>query len=171
MNFYKLGEDNLLIREINENDIEVIRKWRNQEQIRKYFINNHYINQNQQQEWFKNYLYKNDDIMFMIEETLEFQEGIGTVALYNINQETQSVEFGRLMIGNPAATGKGFGKQAAILACKYAFEILNMEKIYLNVLPYNMIAIKVYENIGFVMKNNNTNNIYMLLSKEGFREF
>ncbi|WP_190318210.1 GNAT family N-acetyltransferase [Bacillus wiedmannii] len=99
MKVYKLVDDNLLIREITEKDIELIRKWRNQADIRQYFIDNNYIDKNQQKEWLKKYSQKKDDIMFVIEETLEFKKAIGTVALYNIDSKNNSVEFGRLMIG------------------------------------------------------------------------
>ncbi|PEF69083.1 GNAT family N-acetyltransferase [Bacillus cereus] len=163
-----MQEANLLIRKITESDIELIRTWRNQDHIRKYFISNNYIDENQQQEWFKKYLYKDDDIMFMIEETLDFQRVIGTVALYNINKKKKSIEFGRLMIGYLPSLGKGFGKRATILASKYAFEILNMSEIYLNVLPHNIRAIQIYESIGFTMRKGNLNGIYMVLSKDIF---
>lgn len=168
MDSYQLEGDNLLLRVITENDIELIRKWRNQEHIKKYFINNDYINKQQQQEWFKQYLNKSNDIMFVIEETLEFQKAIGTVALYNINLENKSTEFGRLMIGHTPSYGKGFGKRATILACKYAFEILGVSKINLNVLNCNFKAIQIYKQIGFVINNINSNEIYMVLNKESY---
>ncbi|HDR4949052.1 GNAT family N-acetyltransferase [Bacillus cereus] len=164
----KLQENNLLIRKIKKSDIESIRKWRNQDHIRKYFINNTYINEVQQLEWFKKYSHKDDDIMFMVEETLEFQTVIGTVALYNINKSENSAEFGRLMIGHLPAMGKGFGKRTAILASKYAFEILDISKIYLNVLSYNVKAIQLYKKIGFIIKSTSPHEIKMVLSKKDF---
>ncbi|WP_410991005.1 GNAT family N-acetyltransferase [Bacillus cereus] len=168
MNFCKLEENNLLLREITENDIQLIREWRNQDYIRKYFINNDYISKQQQQEWFQKYLNTNNDIMFVIEETIELQKAIGTVALYNINSEKKNTEFGRLMIGYLPAYGKGFGKRAAILACKYAFEILNMREIHLNVLSCNFKAIQLYQEIGFATNKIDSNQIYMVLNRETY---
>ncbi|KXY68872.1 MULTISPECIES: GNAT family N-acetyltransferase [Bacillus] len=168
MKVYKLVDDNLLIREITEKDIELIRKWRNQADIRQYFIDNNYIDKNQQKEWFKKYSQKKDDIMFVIEETLEFKKVIGTVALYNIDSKNNSVEFGRLMIGHLPYIGKGFGKKATILACKYAFEILSVSEIYLNVLSHNVKAIQLYCDIGFIKKNVSSDRIYMMLSRDAF---
>lgn len=169
MNQYRLVCDNLLIREITKDDIELIRSWRNQKNIKKYFIDNKYICKKTQQEWFKMYLNKTDDIMFMIEETLNFQSAIGTVALYNINKESNSAEFGRLMIGHFPSARKGFGKRASILVCKYAFEILNLSELYLNVLAHNTRAIQLYMDIGFSIKNVNSNSLHMVLNKFNFR--
>lgn len=165
----RLELDNLLLREITKDDIELIRSWRNQENIREWFIDNKYIYKQQQQEWFKMYLNKKDDIMFMIEETLHFQSAIGTVALYNINKKSNSAEFGRLMIGHFPSVGKGFGKRASILACKYAFEILNLSELYLSVLVHNTRAIQLYSDIGFSINSINSNSIHMTFNKSNFQ--
>ncbi|PES12022.1 hypothetical protein CN488_29275, partial [Bacillus anthracis] len=63
---------------------------------------------------------------------------------------------------------KGFGKRTALLACKFAFEILNVSEIYLTVLNQNNKAKQLYADIGFVIRDNNANEIYMTLSKERF---
>ncbi|MCQ6530780.1 GNAT family N-acetyltransferase [Bacillus mycoides] len=167
----KLEGNGLLIRKILEEDIELIREWRNQTDVRKYFINNNYINKDQQKKWFEEYLKKKSDIMFIIEETIEFKSAIGTVALYNINLEKNSAEFGRLMIGYLPSVGKGFGKRAAILACKYAFEILGLSEIYLNVLIHNVKAINLYSNLGFVVRAAHPNEFNMVLSKEDYMNY
>ncbi|WP_144519512.1 GNAT family N-acetyltransferase [Bacillus thuringiensis] len=161
-------ENNLLIREITENDIELIRSWRNQADIRKFFTNNNYINENQQKEWYRKYLNRKDDLMFIIEETSNFQAAIGTVALYNIDKNEKTAEFGRLMIGHLPSMGNGFGKQSAILACKYAFEILNISQLYLYVLSGNTKAMQLYLDIGFSVELTYPNEIYMVLNKTNF---
>ncbi|PEO39940.1 GNAT family N-acetyltransferase [Bacillus wiedmannii] len=166
---YNMPNNSLMIREIKEADIESIRLWRNQSEIKQYFINNADINKFQQRQWFKNYLTKTDDIMFMVEENINFKKAIGTVALYNINTETKSVEFGRLMIGHLPAQGKGYGKQATILACKYAFTKLDSLEIHLYVLRDNEKAIKLYKNIGFVEKNVDFGTIHMSLNKKALK--
>ncbi|MDP1459804.1 GNAT family protein [Bacillus wiedmannii] len=164
----RVVEGSICIREIEEEDIECLRNWRNQENIKKYFINQDDITVKQQEEWFQNYKQKQDDKMFVIEETTNGYTKIGAVALYHINFHTHTVEFGRLMIGNELFVGKGYGKQAANLVCKYAFEVLNMEKIYLRVLVYNIKAIQLYHDIGFVIEKRNANDFYMILKKERF---
>ncbi|TKH10399.1 GNAT family N-acetyltransferase [Bacillus wiedmannii] len=166
-----MENDKLSIRKIKESDIELIRKWRNQSEIKKYFINTENISELEQQKWFENYLLKQDDIMFIVEEKVNFKTAIGTVALYNINPNNNSVELGRLMIGSIPAQGKGLGKQATILACIYAFEVLKSSYIYLCVFRNNIKAIKLYKSIGFVETNNDATMIHMSLNKKMFNNF
>ncbi len=158
----------LSIRDIKESDIEIIRIWRNQTDIKQYFINTDTINKQQQQQWFIDYLKKAADQMFMIQEHEHFKSVIGTTALYNIDTKKHSAEFGRLMIGHIPAQRKGFGKQATILTCKYAFERLDMSEVYLYVLPHNIRAITLYKKIGFLPINMQDNKMYMVLNKKNF---
>lgn len=163
-----LREGSICIREIEERDIELLRTWRNQEKIRKYFLNSNYITEKQQQEWFQMYQQKNNDKMFIIEKMEEKNIRIGACAFYHMNFHTRTAEFGRLMIGDESFVGKGLGKQAVILACKYAFEILNIEEVYVYILTHNTKVIQLHKDIGFVIekKNGNKNTTYMVIKKE-----
>ena len=43
----------------------------------------------------------------------------------------------------------GFAKQSLELLCHYAFEFLNLEKIYCSINKENIISIKLFSSIGF----------------------
>lgn len=167
---YYSNNRKLSIRDIIEADIEMIRTWRNQTNIKQYFINTDTINKQQQKKWFIDYLKKAADQMFMVQEHEHFKSVIGTTALYNIDTKKNSAEFGRLMIGHIPAQRKGFGTQATILTCKYAFERLNMSEVYLYVLPHNTPAITLYKKIGFLSISMQDNKMYMVLNKKFFNE-
>ncbi|MEK4418463.1 GNAT family N-acetyltransferase [Bacillus sp. FSL K6-0268] len=164
----RLTEESICIREIEERDIELIRNWRNQDKIRQYFLNQNYITEQQQQEWFQMYKQKKDDKMFIIEKSGAKNTRIGAFAFYYIDLHKHTAEFGRLMIGEESFVGKGFGKQAVILACKYAFEQLNIEEIYVYILTHNTKVIQLHKDIGFVIekKNGNENTTYMVIKKQ-----
>ncbi|WP_179884218.1 GNAT family N-acetyltransferase [Bacillus toyonensis] len=163
-----IQKDNLLIREIKASDIELIRSWRNRSDIKKNFIDTDTISESQQQLWYKNYLMKPDDIMFIIEEKNIFKSAIGTAALYNIKTKEQTVEFGRLIVGHMPAQRKGFGKQATMLVCKYAFDVLKSKQINLTVLHDNIKAIQLYLKIGFIITNTTFDVVHMSLNKNFF---
>ena len=69
------------LRPITEDDIELIRQWRNA--TRTYFIDTSEITREQQKKWFKAYREKNGDIMMML---MKDDEPISCCALYNIQQ-------------------------------------------------------------------------------------
>lgn len=156
------------IRDIKKTDIEIIRLWRNQSDIKQYFINTDTITKHQQQKWFIHYLKKENDQMFIVQEHEHFQSVIGTTALYNIDTQKHSAEFGRLMIGHIPAQNKGLGTLATILTCRYAFEKLDILEIFLYVLPHNIRAITLYKKIGFLPISMQDNKMYMVLNKKNF---
>ncbi|HAN10434.1 MAG TPA: N-acetyltransferase [Clostridiales bacterium] len=140
--------DNILLRPLNENDLETLMNWRNKDKIREWFLNNRVITKEEQIVWFERYISNNDDMMFIIEDTT-LNLPIGVVALYNIDNTRNIAEFGRLMIGEEIARGKSIGYKASKLICHFAFSTLNMNEVYLSVLANNTPAINIYEKVGF----------------------
>ncbi|WP_242221178.1 GNAT family N-acetyltransferase [Bacillus cereus group sp. BfR-BA-01380] len=163
-----IENDELILREIEEKDVEMVRIWRNQDHIRKYFINSGVINGDQQKRWFVAYENNDNDMMFIIEEKVNLQKPIGAVALYNIDFHNQSAEFGRLMIADKRVHGKGYGKKATQLACKYGFEKFSLSNIYLDVFFDNVAALKIYRDIGFTEVSRTSDLIRMVLNKKHF---
>lgn len=70
-----------------------------------------------------------------------------------ISKENNAVHIGNFML-SPDITGRGIGKIVLSKFCKNIFEKTSTEKITLNVFEYNDRAIKVYESIGFKIKEN-----------------
>lgn len=54
-----------------------------------------------------------------------------------------------LFIGDEKYRNKGYGAEALRLACKYAFDKLNLHSLYLNVFDFNERAIACYKKVGF----------------------
>jgi RimJ/RimL family protein N-acetyltransferase len=71
------------------------------------------------------------------------------VAIYHVDWINGTAEFGRLMIGEPDATGRGLAREATAAATALALGPLGLQEIYLEVVPSNLRAIKVYEACGF----------------------
>lgn len=85
---------------------------------------------------------------------------IGSCGLYMINFIARKAEY-RIIIGEKEFWGKGYGTEAAKLLLKYAFEKLNLNKVWLGVNADNIKAVKSYEKAGFVREG--------VLRKEIFR--
>ena len=52
-------------------------------------------------------------------------------------------------ISDPAYRGKGYGTEAMRLLLRYAFDVLNLNRLNLNVVSHNDRAIRSYEQVGF----------------------
>lgn len=143
---YMIQQDELLFRPITELDIENMRQWRNKDGIRQSFIYQDHISREQQEQWYKNYIENENDIMFIIEYRAQ---PIGTVALYNIDFNKREAEFGRLMIGQVETRGLGIGQIATKTMCEFGFNKLNLDRIILEVFEDNSYAMRAYQKAGF----------------------
>jgi RimJ/RimL family protein N-acetyltransferase len=80
--------------------------------------------------------------------TLKDGKPIGTVAFLNHDSVNRKAEL-RKLIGDSEYRGKGYGKEATKYWIKYGFEILKLQKIYLNTTETNFHNIKINEELGF----------------------
>ena len=74
-------------------------------------------------------------------------EKAGLASLFNIDHRNQSAETGVYI--DPAYQGKGFAKEALGLLVDFAFNELNMHKLYATILDFNVNSIKLFEAAGF----------------------
>jgi RimJ/RimL family protein N-acetyltransferase len=144
-----LEKKNCQIRLLEEKDLEQLRQWRNQDHIRSCFVNKDIISAEQQQKWWAGYKDREDDYVFIIEEIEEGLGPVGAISLYHIDWDNKRAEYGRLMLGEPKARGKGLARTASELVLLIAFELFLLDEVYLEVYADNQPAIKVYEACGF----------------------
>ena len=89
-----------------------------------------------------------DAFVFHI-RTLADDKFIGFVALHTIKGSNRSAMLS-IGIGEAEYRGKGYGTDAIRLILAYAFRELNLHRVGLTVLSYNINAIRLYESLGFV---------------------
>ena len=138
------------LRLISAEDLTITLTWRNREDIRRHFIKSDIISWERHLSWWEEYLTKNNDFVFIIEEREKLNRPVGQVSLYNIDLENHEAEYGRLMIGDNEARGKGLARRATELLITWAFNPLEIKRIYLEVFKDNTIAISLYRRCGFV---------------------
>lgn len=80
-------------------------------------------------------------------DTLDGQH-IGNCVYYNVNQAERKAELG-IMIGNRDYWNQGYGAEVVNTLLQHIFEKINLEKIYLTTLTWNIRAQKCFKKCGF----------------------
>jgi len=75
---------------------------------------------------------------------------VGHIELNNITWTHRSASIARVLVGDPAARGKGYGEQMMRKIMQLGFEELGLHRLELNVYDFNEPAIRLYEKLGFV---------------------
>lgn len=96
---------------------------------------------------FDEYKTKNESEVFAIKLCAD-NKIIGIAGFDDIikSNETATIFIG---IGNKELRGKGYGKESLNILLNYGFNIMNLHRIQLNVIEFNVSAIKLYESVGF----------------------
>jgi diamine N-acetyltransferase len=144
-----ISQGRVRLRLLEESDLPLTLKWRNQDHIRKWFFHSEVLSPDQHRDWFEQYRRRDDDFVFVIEETQTFCRPVGQVSLYHIDWVARRAELGRLMIGDPEAAGQGLAHLATELLLKEALESMGLQEVYLELLSDNVAAFAVYRAIGF----------------------
>jgi RimJ/RimL family protein N-acetyltransferase len=148
--FPVIESERLLLRPLTYEDLPLTLSWRNQDSIRRWFFDSGLISMEQHRAWFESYLEKEDDFVFVILEKGPSPRLIGQIALYHIDWQAMAAEFGRLMIGDICAQGKGYAKEATCVLIEHAVSQLHLREVYLEVYEHNLAAVAVYCSCGFV---------------------
>lgn len=85
---------------------------------------------------------------------------VGVAGLHRIDAKNRQAMFG-IFIGQAQHRGKGMGTETTSLVVRYAFDTLNLHRVWLHVYEDNKRAIRVYEKLGFVREG--------LLRQDSFR--
>lgn len=100
-----------------------------------------------EEEWLDMVRKDNNQTMFTIYERPDGR-AIGNTGLSGIRSHNRSAEFG-LIIGDPAAHGKGYGTEATRLILDYGFTMLGLHHIWLRCVEFNHAGIRAYQKAGF----------------------
>lgn len=165
------------LRALELNDLSFLVKWRNDVEITSTLGGNRFFVSNLREEsWIRNSENDRTSVRLIIED-LETSSPLGLVNLTSISWINRSAEFS-IFIGEKQCQGKGAGHSASKLMLEYAFNELNLERVYLYALEDNKRAIELYKKLGFiqegclinsVFKNGKYNNlVLMALIRKGW---
>jgi RimJ/RimL family protein N-acetyltransferase len=136
------------IRAIEKSDIDEILGWINDGEVMKNLLMRYPVSRYQEEKWIERAL---DDAVGRNKVfAIETKEGeyLGGIGLHNINWENRNAEAG-IVIGKKEHWNKGYGTDAMMTILDFAFNQMNLHRVYLRVYEYNARGIRSYEKCGF----------------------
>ncbi|MFA5545159.1 MAG: GNAT family N-acetyltransferase [Sphaerochaetaceae bacterium] len=141
------GEKTML-RPIVFEDIEILNRWKNDEETFKYLGGGFSpISIDQQKQWLDNLIdLTGNHRRYLV--CLETGSPIGFIGLYDINWINRTAEIG-IYIGEKEARGHGYAYDATTTLEAYAKDYLNIRKLKIFVITNNLPAIKMWMKLGY----------------------
>lgn len=123
-------------------------EWANDPELMRLLNRAHTVSREEHEQWFEALQKREDCCYFAIENVDDAH--LGNVWLWDIDQRHRRAEL-RIVMGLDSA-GKGVGTEAISRLCDYAFERLNLHKVYAYVLAINPRARRSFEKASFELE-------------------
>ncbi len=103
---------------------------------------------------------------------IETHEGrhIGNCVCYNFHGVHREAELG-IMIGERDYWGKGYGADAVATLARYMFDVMDIERICLHTLTWNLRAQRCFQKCGFVVCDRLVRNGNEFVEMELYRDW
>lgn len=153
------------LRLLEPSDLPVTLRWRNDEAVRPWFFNSDLISEHAHEQWWRQYAERDDDFVFVIEDIEHENRAVGQASVYRVDWTRKSAEFGRLVIGESAARGRGLAREAVNLLSALAFDELGLVELSLQLKSGNTVAGALYESCGYRVVDRSDGIVTMVLSR------
>jgi RimJ/RimL family protein N-acetyltransferase len=134
------------LRPVEERDLALLARWRNAPENRHFFFSPFPANPGGQKKWYEVLLADRNRIVFMV-DTRE-GEPVGVIGLDKIDWRNQEAEVSPLIF-DLAQRGRGYADEAVMLLIAYAFDELNLHRLYSITYAFNRGIILAAQVAGF----------------------
>ncbi|MEN6358020.1 MAG: GNAT family protein [Armatimonadota bacterium] len=145
-NAFLIGEK-IYLRPFEKSDLDYIRKWYNDPELRGSICVTEPYNAVKTEQWFDDICKDEQRIWFAI-AVKENDEVIGECGLLRMFVAWKTTDL-TMIIGERDAHGKGYGSEAIRLLLDYAFGYLGFHRVAVGVAGFNEDAVRFYEKNGF----------------------
>ena len=137
---------NITIRKFDDTDIPNKVRWINDQRNNQYLHYDLPLELEKTKKWFETVKDRTDRYDAVIEA-----DGIpvGLVGLLNIDEKNKKAEY-YISMGEHSYKRKGIAYNASVQILEYAFLVLKLNKVYLNVDSQNTAACVLYEKLGMI---------------------
>lgn len=126
-------------------DHEFVMRLRNRN--KRYFFSGDSISLESHMAWYQEVM-RDPAQRFYVIETVPIPQLVGTISLYDIDWLHRRAEYGRFIVAEKHRR-KGYGNEALSLLLTHAFDSLNLNKVYGDILTTNTAAIALDKRLGF----------------------
>ena len=150
---------NVVLRAIEEDDLEYLQKWQNDPVISELVVGWSFpVSMVDQRQWFQGSVKKPYTQRFIVESK---EKGIiGLTGLWDIDWQNRHA-LTALKIGEKTDRGRGFGADAIMTIMSYAFYEVGLNRLYSSILPYNHSSYKAYvQKCGWKVEGTNRQHVY-----------
>jgi RimJ/RimL family protein N-acetyltransferase len=151
-----LRGDKVVLRPLASGDLRRCVKWFSDPDVLRFLGRSGGVSLAEEERWFRDYERRTDEQIFAIETG---GRHIGNLGLHRVDRVHQKADMG-IVIGEPDFWSHGFGSDAIRAALRYGFSHLGLNKISLDVLEYNVRAIRSYEKCGFQKEGVHREEVY-----------
>ena len=138
-------KNDIVLRPLTDEDLEMVRQWRNSPDISRYMYTDNYISEDDQIAWFER-IKNNPTCQYWI---IEYErKSLGVVSVTEINKTYDSC-FWAFYLGDTSVRGAGIGAKVEFHILEYVFNDLQLNKLRCEVLVSNEKVIKMHEKFGF----------------------
>ena len=145
-----LSDELIYLRKLESTDLERTWVWMNDPGVYLKIGTQVPISRSAQQKWFERTDQASDKIIFAI-CLKESENHIGTVSLDNIDNRHRPARLS-IFIGDDSNRGKSIGSRALRLLAEYAFNFLNLNRIWCKTSAGDEHITRYYEKLGFQLE-------------------
>jgi len=134
------------LRIVEEEDLKLIKDWINNPNVHDFIRPRTPVTYEEVKKSYLSIPSEMKNIHFIIET--EDKKPVGVVSLKNLHFVNKRAELS-IFIGEDEFRGKGYGKCGTLKALDFAFNKLNIFRVFLEVYEFNKNAVELYKSIGF----------------------
>ena len=173
-----IKEKKIKLRELRENDMELLNSLMNDEEVEHNVIGwSKPVTMSEQMQWYRN-ISNDQNIRYAIVD-INDTEIYGTGIISRIDWKNGNCSIDIKL--DKRCQNHGYGSEAISLLLKHAFDELNMNSVNVKIISYNIASQKAFEKNGFkktgvlrsnIYKNGKYNDVYIydLLKEEYINE-
>ncbi|MBD3184289.1 GNAT family N-acetyltransferase [Candidatus Poribacteria bacterium] len=154
---FLIGEK-IYLRPVDMEDIDNFVEWLNDPEVRQYLSLVSPFNKTREKDFIDD-LYKDERKTVLGIVMKEDDRLIGNIGLSKVSLSNRNCCLG-IVIGDKSCWSQGCGTEALKLMLGYAFDQLNLHRVYLTVLDFNSRAIRAYEKAGFKKEGTYRKHMY-----------